>query len=58
MDGVSVGSVVVDQIGPGGELLEDVDRTLRESEKNALLLAALPGAHVVTYAGQRRRSIR
>ena len=48
-----MGSVVVDQIGPDGALVADVDRTLRESEKNALLLEALPGARVATYAGQR-----
>lgn len=48
-----MGSVVVDQIGPDGSLLMDVDTTLSNSEKNGLLLAALPGAHVDTYAGER-----
>jgi len=48
-----VGNVVVNQIGPDGELLNDVDTTLTETEKNALLLEALPGATVVQYAGRR-----
>lgn len=48
-----MGSVVVDQIGPGGELIEDVDTTLSNSMKNQLLLEALPGASVETYAGER-----
>ena len=48
-----MGSVVVDQIGPGGELVEDVDTTLSNSDKNELLLDALPGATAETYAGER-----
>lgn len=48
-----MGSIVVDQVGPGGELLQDVDTTLSEREKNEILLAALPGARVETYAGAR-----
>lgn len=48
-----MGSVVVDQIGPNGELVEDVDTTLAETKKNALLLEALPGATLAQYAGQR-----
>ena len=48
-----MGSIVVDQIGPDGELVADVDTTLSEHEKNELLLAALPGATSVTYGGAR-----
>lgn len=46
-----MGSVVVDQIGPGGELIEDVDTTLSSREKDALLTSALPGATIEAYAG-------
>lgn len=48
-----MGSVVVDQIRPDGTLLADVDTTLSERRKNALLLDALPGATVETYVGER-----
>lgn len=48
-----MGSVIVDQIGPSGALVADVDTTLSEREKNALLLDALPGATVGSYAGER-----
>lgn len=48
----TVGSVIVDQIGPDGSLLEDVDTTLSERGKNELLLAALPGATVETLYGE------
>lgn len=48
-----MGSVVVDQIGPDGELVSDVDTTLSEHAKNELLLDVLPGARAVTYAGAR-----
>ncbi|SOC58361.1 hypothetical protein [Ornithinimicrobium cerasi] len=48
-----MGNVVVDQIGPKGELINDVDTTLTETQKNTLLLEALPGATTVQYAGQR-----
>lgn len=44
---------MVDQVGPGGELLEDVDTTLSERQKDEVLLAALPGALVDRYAGVR-----
>ncbi|MGO1317377.1 MAG: hypothetical protein ACTMIR_10130 [Cellulomonadaceae bacterium] len=48
-----MGTVFVDQIGPDGALLEDVDTRLSEREKNELLLAALPGATAETYVGER-----
>lgn len=48
-----MGRVVVDQIGPRGELLADVDTTLTERQKNDLLLAALPGAAAEVFAGTR-----
>ena len=48
-----MGSVVVDQIGPRGELIEAADTTLSNTQKNELLLAALPGARIETYAGER-----
>lgn len=47
-----MGSVVVDQIGSDGTLLEDTDTTLTNSQKVDLLLAALPGARAETYAGE------
>ena len=47
-----MGSVVVDQIGSDGSLLEDVDTSLTSREKNDLLLAALPGSTVEFYAGE------
>lgn len=43
----------VDQIGPDSSLLSGVDTTLKEADKNGLLLAALPGATVGSYAGAR-----
>ncbi|MGJ7441041.1 hypothetical protein [Aquipuribacter sp. MA13-6] len=43
----------VDQIGPNGELIEDADTTLSDARKNQLLLDALPGSAVTTYAGER-----
>ncbi|WP_291379272.1 hypothetical protein [Demequina sp.] len=48
-----MGNVVVDQIGPRGELLDDVDTTLSPNEKFDLLVEALPGGTVDTYAGRR-----
>lgn len=45
--------MVVDQIGVGGTLLQDVDTTLSPSAKIELLLSALPGATVATYTGER-----
>lgn len=44
---------VVDQIGPSGDLVEDTDTTLTNTQKNRLLLDALPGATADTYAGER-----
>lgn len=46
-----MGYVVVDQIGPSGELLHDVDTTLTPAEKIDLLIQAVPGASVERYAG-------
>lgn len=43
----------MDQIGPDGSLLEDVDTTLTMRQRDDLLLAALPGATVERYAGER-----
>ncbi|GAA3670125.1 hypothetical protein GCM10022237_32410 [Nocardioides ginsengisoli] len=48
-----MGTVVVDQIGSNGALIEDVDTTLSDLKKNVLLIAALPGAEVTRYAGER-----
>ncbi|MGB5953179.1 MAG: hypothetical protein WBG57_11790, partial [Ornithinimicrobium sp.] len=48
-----MGNIVVDQIGPHGELIHDVDTTLTEAHKTALLLEALPGANAGLYAGQK-----
>lgn len=48
-----MGPTVVDQIGPDGELLSGADVRLSTREKDALLLAALPGASVERYAGTR-----
>lgn len=48
-----MGSVDVDQIGSDGRLIIDVDTTLTETQKSALLLAVLPGATVDRFAGQR-----
>lgn len=48
-----MGNTRVDQIGNDGTLVEDVDSTLSERRKDELLLAALPGATVDRYTGQR-----
>lgn len=48
-----MGSVVVDQIGRDGELIHDVDTRLSNRRKDDLLLTALPGAVVETFAGER-----
>lgn len=48
-----MGTELVDQIGPDGELIQAVDTKLSETRKNQLLLGALPGARVETYAGER-----
>ena len=43
---------MVDQIGSSGALIEDVDTTLSARAKNELLITALPGATVESYAGE------
>lgn len=48
-----MGTEFVDQIGPDGELIQAVDTELHDARKNELLLGALPGARVETYAGER-----
>lgn len=48
-----MGTVVVDQIGPHGELVQDVDTTLSPTEKLGLLVGALPGATAENYGGVR-----
>ncbi len=48
-----MGTVVVDQIGPRGELLQDVDTTLSPTKKFELLVGALPGASVERYSDVR-----
>ncbi|MEH3077610.1 MAG: hypothetical protein PGN11_13235 [Quadrisphaera sp.] len=48
-----MGTIPVDQVGPGRTLVQDVDSTLSEGRKNQLLLAALPGATAESYAGER-----
>lgn len=48
-----MGNVVVDQIGPRGELIQDVDTTLSPSEKFGLLVDALPGAVIERYCDVR-----
>ena len=48
-----MGTVDVDQIATDGTLLQDVDSTLSERQKNDLLFDALPGARAETYAGVR-----
>ncbi|WP_241681397.1 hypothetical protein [Pseudactinotalea terrae] len=45
--------MVVDQVGPGGVLVSGADLTLSEKQKNEIVAAAVPGATVDTYAGQR-----
>lgn len=47
-----MGTVVVDQIRFDGALVHDVDTTLSTRQRNDLLLEALPGATVETYAGE------
>jgi len=49
-------SSIVDQISANGDVVPDVDRRLSESAKNALLLAALPGAKTTTW--NRLRAVR
>lgn len=44
-----MGSEIVDQIGPDGTLISDVDTTLTPSRKRELLFDALPGARVERY---------
>lgn len=46
-----MGTVVVDQIGPDGALLQGVDTTLSLRDRMNLLLEALPGARLEEYAG-------
>lgn len=48
-----MGNVVVDQIGHDGSRISDIDTTLTETQKNALLLEALPSATTALYGGQR-----
>lgn len=48
-----MGSIPVDQIRPDGSFVEDADTTLRESEKDELLIAALPGATAERFEGTR-----
>ena len=48
-----VGNVEVDQIGPDGTLVQDVDTTLRPSAKSDLILGALPDSQLVDYCGKR-----
>lgn len=48
-----MGIIAVDQIGPRGEPLQDVDTTLSPTEKFGLLAQALPGANVEHYCGVR-----
>ncbi|WP_206447672.1 hypothetical protein [Agrococcus sp. KRD186] len=47
-----MGSVLVDQIGPAGQLLSDFDVRLSNRRKMDLLLQALPGAQEETYSGE------
>lgn len=47
-----MGSEIVDQIGPDGALIQDVDTTLSPRRKNELLLNVLPGARIEPYAGR------
>lgn len=46
-----MGTVVVDQIGPDGALLQDIDTTLTLRHRLNLLLESLPGAKLKEYAG-------
>ncbi|WP_218865607.1 hypothetical protein [Nocardioides kongjuensis] len=48
----AMGSEIVDQIGPDGTLIQDVDTTLSPSRKRELLFDALPGAQIEPYAGR------
>ena len=45
-----MGSEIVDQIGPDGALIPDIDTTLTPSRKRELLLDALPDARIENYA--------
>src|SRR4051812_42133367 len=45
-----MGSEPVDQIGPDGALVKDVDPTLSRNQKRDLLFDALPGAWLEHYA--------
>ena len=47
-----MGNVMVDQIRLDGSMVQAYDETLSNGEKNSLLMAALPGAAVETYAGE------
>ena len=49
----TLGSLPVDQIARDGSLRSAPDVKLSDREKNTLLLTALPGATVQTYAGER-----
>lgn len=46
-----MGSTVVDQIGPDGALVKDVDTTLSSRARAELLLSALPGATLEKHFG-------
>jgi len=46
-----MGSEIVDQIGPDGTLIRDVDTALSRRHKQELLFQALPGARTEEYAG-------
>jgi len=48
-----MGSEIVDQIGPDGTLIHDVDTKLSPGRKRELLLEALPEARTEEYAGTR-----
>ena len=48
----AMGSEIVDQIGPDGALIQDVDTTLSPTRKRELLFDALPGARIESYAGR------
>lgn len=48
-----MGCVVVDQVARDGSLVADVDSTLGRSDRDSLLLAALPGATLLTFSGER-----
>ncbi|GAB3781547.1 hypothetical protein [Nocardioides ungokensis] len=48
-----MGSEIVDQIGPDGSFVQDVDTTLSPSRKRELLIDALPGTQIEDYADHR-----